>query len=369
MRTAEIAGGGLAGLALAAKLGQGGWRVVVHEAADVLRSGGGGLYISRDGFWALNQINQLEVFQQRSYAPTGFETWVNGRLHRGHENLGVFRTALRQQLHNLLAEAARSSGVEIRTGSRVVDVDPAGALTLENGHQRTADLVVAADGVGSRAHESLDVTRELTRHHDGLVRVLLERSDLQGDEWSASKDCWSYETAALRILYSPCSLDHCYLVMMVSADDAARLALPTDQSLWIASFQLLEPLLTRKPIEARVDRYSSIRLSSWHQGRVVLIGDAAHAMPSSHARGANISLRNAVKLGQALSTIDDVDQAIASWQAEMRPPTIDDQSEAEHLASSRSLHRGFPDVDLDDLVPANMKPIETEKGSRDVVGA
>lgn len=355
MRTAEIAGAGLAGLALAAGLGRNGWQVVVHEAADVLRSGGGGLYISRDGFWALDQLGQREEFDQRSFAPTGFETWVNGTLHRAHENVGVFRTALRQQLHDLLAETAREAGVEIRTGMRVVSADPAGILSLADGRQRNADLVVVANGVGSELFAPLGLTRDRIIHHDGLVRVLHDRSNLPSGDWEVSKDCWSYEYAPLRILYTPCSPEHCYLVMMASAEDEARLTLPPDPALWAPAFPMLAPLLTRTPLETRFDRYGSIRLSGWTSGRAVLIGDAAHAMPSSHARGANISIRNAVELALALNATDDIDAALASWQTEMRPRIARDQEEAEHLASSRSLHRGFPKIDLDDLVPANMK--------------
>lgn len=362
MRTAEIAGAGLAGLALAAGLGRNGWRVVVHEAAEALRSGGGGLYISRDGLWALDQLGQGEAFHQRSFAPTGFETWINGRLHRAHVNDGVFRTALRGQLHDLLAQTARDAGVEIRPGVRVVGADPTGVIHLADGSRRTADLVVAADGVGSRLFEPLGLTRDLLVHHDGLLRVLSDRRELTGGNWEVSKDFWSYEDVPLRILYSPCSSHHCYLVMMVSIDDTARLTLPTDPALWVPAFPMLEPLLRGPPLEARVDRYSSIRLSAWSSGRVALVGDAAHAMPSSHARGANISMRNAVKLALALGATDDIDAALTAWQAEMRPLTADDQEEAEHLASSRSLHRGFPEIDLDDLVPKNMKTISIERG-------
>jgi 2-methyl-3-hydroxypyridine 5-carboxylic acid dioxygenase len=355
MRTAEIAGAGLAGLALAAGLGQSGWRVVVHEAADVLRSGGGGLYISRDGFWALDQLGLGEAFRQCSFQPLGFETWVNGRLHRAHANHGVFRTALRQRLHNLLVKGALEAGVEIRTGSRVVGADSAGVLTLADDTRRNADLVVVADGVGSKLFGSLGLSRDLMVHHDGLVRVLLDRRGLPGSDWETSKDFWSYEDAPLRILYTPCSADRCYLVMMTSADDTARLVLPPDPALWIPHFPLLEPLLQRDPVEARFDRYCSIRLPAWTRGRAVLIGDAAHAMPSSHARGANISIRNAVQLALSLDATGDIDAALATWEAGMRPVIAEDQREAEHLAHSRSLHRGRPQIDLDELVPTNMK--------------
>ncbi len=362
MRTAEIAGAGLAGLALAAGLGQRGWHVIVHEAGEVLRSSGGGLYISRDGMWALDQLGQGEAFRRRSFAPTGFETWINGNLHRAHENDGVFRTALRGQLHNLLVDAARNAGVEIRTNVRVVDVAPSGTLVLEDGSRRNADLVVGADGVGSRLFSALGFDRDLVVHQDGLIRVLHDRRNLPDGVWEASKDFWSYDGVPLRILYSPCSPDHCYLVMMVSADDTARLALPTDLELWAPSFPMLAPILERGPLETRVDRYSTIRLPAWVRGRAALIGDAAHAMPSSHARGANICLRNAVKLAVALSATDDIDAVLATWETEMRPLTSDDQKEAEHLAFSRSLHRGIPEIDLDALVPSNMKPVSVEQG-------
>ena len=362
MKTAEIAGAGLSGLALAAALGQSGWRVVVHEAAQVLRSGGGGLYISRDGFWALEQLGQSEPFQQRSFAPLGFETWINGRMHRAHENHGVFRTALRQQLHDLLAVTARAAGVEIRLGARVVGADPAGVLTLADGSRRSADLVVAADGVGSELFAPLGLERDRVTHNDGIVRVLLDRSGLAGDNWNVSRDNWSYADQPLRILYTPCSRDQCYLVMMASAEHAERLTVPPDFAPWSLAFPPLAPLLARAPREARFDRYCTIRLSAWTSGRAVLIGDAAHAMPSSHARGANISIRTAVKLALALRATDDIEAALAAWQTEMRPEIAGDQREAEHLASSRSLQRGRPQIDLDDLVPANMKPGYDSKG-------
>ena len=362
MRTAQIAGAGLAGLALAAGLGRNGWRVIVHEAGDALRSGGGGLYISRDGFWALDQLGQGEAFRRRSFAPGGFETWVNGKLHRAHKNADVFRTALRGQLHDLLAKAASDAGVEIRTSSRVVGADPAGVLHLEDGSWREADLIVGANGVGSSLFADLGLTRDLVVHHDGLVRALVDRGNLPPGNWETSKDCWSYEGVPLRVLYSPCSPQHCYLVMMVSSDDTVRLTLPTDPALWTPAFPMLAPLLRRPPLEVRVDRYSSIRLSAWSRGRAALIGDAAHAMPSSHARGANISMRNAVRLALALGASDGIEAGLTAWQDEMQPPTAADQHEAEHLAASRSLHRGRPEIDLDDLVPANMKPVEAGEG-------
>jgi 2-polyprenyl-6-methoxyphenol hydroxylase-like FAD-dependent oxidoreductase len=165
--------------------------VVVHEAGEVLRSGGGSLYISRDGLWALDQLGYGEAFRQRSFAPRGFETWINGRLHRAHENDGVFRTVLRAHIASTTCRSGAECGVEIHTGVRVVGVEPSGTLILADASRRSADL--------------------------------------------ASTDA-----------------------------DRCRTVAP--------SFLVLAPLLKRAPLEARVDRYSTIRLPAWVRGHAVLVG-------------------------------------------------------------------------------------------------
>src|SRR5215468_6451746 len=103
-RHAEIAGAGFAGLAAACALAQRGWSVRVHERADRLRTTGAGIYIYENG------LRVLEA----------------------------------------LAEQAKKAGVEIMLNSTGVSALPDGALTLADGTTRQADLVIGADGTGSR---------------------------------------------------------------------------------------------------------------------------------------------------------------------------------------------------------------------------
>jgi hypothetical protein len=51
-------------------------------------------------------------------------------------------------------------------------------------------------------------------------------------------------------------------------------------------------------------------VADWASGRTALVGDAAQAMPSSHARGATISMRNAMKLALALDATADIDAVL-----------------------------------------------------------
>src|SRR6476660_5001354 len=61
MRTAEIVGGGFAGLAAACALAQRGWRVRVHERADRLRTTGAGIYVYENGLRVLETLGAYDA--------------------------------------------------------------------------------------------------------------------------------------------------------------------------------------------------------------------------------------------------------------------------------------------------------------------
>jgi 2-methyl-3-hydroxypyridine 5-carboxylic acid dioxygenase len=334
---AEIAGAGLAGLALAAGLGRLGWSVRVHEAADEPRATGGGLYMTRDGLEALEILGAFDRLKPHLIHPAGYETRIDGRLHSRDVNDGSFCTTLRQLLHETLQGAARDAGVEIVTRSRVVAAEAGGVLRLESGQALAADLVVAADGVGSRIAESVGIKVDRVRFDDSLIRVLLDRRMLTGPEWDDAVDLWNYGGRPLRVLFSPCSATQCYLVMMAPASDIEGAALPIDAALWTRYFPELGALLGQSLVRARIDRYGSVRLDSWVRGRVAIVGDAAHAMPSSIGKGANLGIRNAVALAETLASGSDIDIALAAWQRRQRPIIDAAQEIAERVALARTL--------------------------------
>src|SRR3954469_4935365 len=59
-RSAEIVGGGVAGLAAACALAQRGWRVRVHERADGLRTAGAGINIYDNGLRVLEGLGAYD---------------------------------------------------------------------------------------------------------------------------------------------------------------------------------------------------------------------------------------------------------------------------------------------------------------------
>jgi 2-polyprenyl-6-methoxyphenol hydroxylase-like FAD-dependent oxidoreductase len=62
-----------------------------------------------------------------------------------------------------------------------------------------------------------------------------------------------------------------------------------------------------------------VKLDRWHSGRVVLIGDAAHAGPPTMAEGGCMAMEDAYVLAEVLRCADTVESALDSYEARRRP--------------------------------------------------
>lgn len=334
---AEIAGAGFAGLAAAATLARRGWSVRIHEMADTPRSFGAGLYVYAFAQDVLRHIGAFDSFDATAFTPVSRTIHVDGVARSTTTAQGLYRTTTRAMLHRAVLDAATDAGVEIVTSSRAVGAEPGGALLLDNGRRLEADLVVAADGVRSAIATQLGLGIARVQHPNGITRVLLDRTGLRGPEWDEIGDFYDYRFRPLRVLYTPCSDDSFYFCLMAPSSDTAATRVPVDADLWARAFPSLAPTLRRIGPVGRHDRYTTTTLPSWSVGRVAIIGDAAHAMPSSLGQGAGVSMLNAVRMADAVADANDVATGLATWERTLRPTVERWQHEAEGVARQRSL--------------------------------
>jgi 2-polyprenyl-6-methoxyphenol hydroxylase-like FAD-dependent oxidoreductase len=62
-----------------------------------------------------------------------------------------------------------------------------------------------------------------------------------------------------------------------------------------------------------------MEIDRWHTGRVVLIGDAAHAGPPNMAQGGCMAMEDALVLAEELRSSDSIERALASYVTRRRP--------------------------------------------------
>ena len=331
---AEVAGAGFAGLVAATALAQRGWAVRVHEAAPGPRSIGSGLYVFPFAQAALERIGALDRVRRDAVAPRTRTILIDGER-RSVTPLSGILTTTRARLHEALLATAAEAGVTFAWNSPAAGADPQGALLLANGTRLPADLVLAADGAASAISQSAGFAMTRVRHADGITRVLLDRTGMAGAEWDGVLDLYDYRHRPLRVLYTPCGAGLFYLCLMTPQGDDAAAAVPVDATLWTRSFPHLAPALSRLGGLGRHDRYGTTRLDRWWRGRLAVVGDAAHAMPSSLGQGAGVSMMNALAMAEAVAA--DPAGGLARWEREMRPVVERWQAQAEQVATERSL--------------------------------
>jgi 2-polyprenyl-6-methoxyphenol hydroxylase-like FAD-dependent oxidoreductase len=80
---------------------------------------------------------------------------------------------------------------------------------------------------------------------------------------------------------------------------------------------------TDESLITRLDIYDRDPVERWGEGRVTLLGDAAHAMTTNLAQGACQTVEDAVVLARCLAADRDVERALRAYEARRIPRTAD----------------------------------------------
>jgi 2-methyl-3-hydroxypyridine 5-carboxylic acid dioxygenase len=341
---AEIAGAGFAGLTAAAALAKRGWTVRVHEKDRELRAFGAGIVLWENGLRVLEAIGAYDHVLTNSATPPIYETQYQHET-VSRETFGPirWRTMTRAHLYAALLGAAQRAGAEILVNSEVVGATPDGRIELASGETRHGDLVVGADGVGSKVRDSLDFKQTRTKSRDGITRLLVPRmkAELGPGDWDNVIDFWNLKPRVLRILYTPCNDNDLYLALMAPREDQQGSRVPIDFDLWAENFPQLRPVLAEAAkLHGRYDGYETTVLDKWTAGKVALVGDAAHAMCPALAQGAGCGMMNAYSLAASVSRGHELESALVDWEQRERPITDRCQERSGWFAATRSMSKG-----------------------------
>lgn len=325
-----VIGYGTAGQALSVLLGRDGHHVETFERAAEPGPVGAGFLLQPSGLQVLWEMGLLDavrahaapVHRLHGDTPCGRTVMdmrydqLDARLH----GLGMQRGALFSLLHT-----ARGDDGVLHAGTAILAVDSErGLLRDQHGRQHGPyDLIVAADGAASVLRGQFGAAVQDRPYPWGALWCLLPAED-----WPHGQVLQQRYVAARKMI-------GLLPVGTCPGDDVPRLSffwsLPcTDFArwqeaglpAWLDELHALWPQASARFVHLRAPEqlaraaYRDAVVRTWHVGRLVLAGDAAHSMSPQLGQGVNMALLDALALRDALRVHGGGDAALQAYQAQ-----------------------------------------------------
>lgn len=330
-----IIGAGLGGLAVAIALRKLGCDVQVYEKAQDFRPVGGGFGLLPNGLNSLDAIEPGIVETIKNSAcevsrtvlkNTQGETIRTNPGSRYQDKYGQpLITVWWWRLQQILASKLPSESIHLNRRCIGFEQDEhCVSIYFENGKQVSADLLVGADGIHSVIREALigdgkprylgsmswrsviNCRQEVLNPGElGFVKGNQEFMYLLnvGDGYIS----WLYRRLSPDCTLSKNGVEMKSRVIERLADWGKSLRSLVEAT---PAEQILEtPICDRLP------------LNSWSQGRVTLLGDAAHPMAPALGQGANSTFEDAYELALRCSQASSIQEALATYEQSRIPRT------------------------------------------------
>lgn len=323
---ALIIGGGIAGLASAIALARIGVECEVFEKHDSKEGASIGI-LGR----AANALDDLGLYDLIYKAGTPFPHDTDVAAMRNSagdllsagpplpawqdvkEGVGIYRPTLIRTM----TKVALDLGVKIRQGVTFSKIDnqlKGVTLILTNGEQRTGDILVGADGIGSATREYLFPNGPVPEYTGQMsVRWMAPGPRVEGESWYMSP------SGRLGFYYLP--EDMVYVPSVFDGLDDKHLS---DEDVYKLFSNLLESMTAPAIVELRNRLTPGANIIArpfrwilvpgvWHSNSSILIGDAAHATTAHMSMGGGMALEDAVVLAECIRDAGTVQEAFKTF--------------------------------------------------------
>jgi 2-polyprenyl-6-methoxyphenol hydroxylase-like FAD-dependent oxidoreductase len=340
-----VVGAGIGGLTASLVLSRVAARVTLVERAERPSEVGAALALQPNGMAVLDRLGLLPAVEAVSARVDRMDIRsVTGRrlLTAGMPDLGAgldHAIAVRRtDIHRLLLEAvAGVASVETRFGWTAVMADPGGAVritsTAETGPDLRsttvrADVIVGADGVNSAVRNTGGFESRVSPGSSYVRTTVRGRANPWFEEYWTPLGSFGQAPLGGDLVYFWAAAH-----VAAAAEAVSRRDLAAFRQEWRRVLPAAADLLERVSSfdDLLVNTVRRVDCRRWFSGRLVLLGDAAHAMPPNLGQGANSALVDGVVLAEELARAPSVKVALARYDKRRRPLTRRVQKTAEML--------------------------------------
>ncbi|MDZ7705486.1 MAG: FAD-dependent monooxygenase [Trueperaceae bacterium] len=326
-----ISGGGIAGCALANFLRRHDHHVDIIDKASSWERAGYGISLWTNGIRVLEKLGLDQRFFDIGEA---IHTWTlrddDGEVLSTLDLSGMDGPPLtaihRADLHRIVREAIPGVPLSMDTTVEKLEQDDGGVdVTLSGGRQERYDLVVGADGIRSGVRELVFDDWHFDDTHTAVWSFWIP-DDVSVPE--GFTELWGERGKVL--LSAPVAGRHMASFAAPVDDEIRGDALDSLRRRVEGDDWLIPDIVGQLSDDAAIfhDRLLQVSAPTWSRGRVVLVGDAAHALHPIVGMGASLALEDADVLADALANHDRVEEGLEHFTKQRQPHVASVRREA-----------------------------------------
>lgn len=335
MKKALIVGAGIGGMAAAIALKQQGWQPIIIERAKSRRTGGYFIGLQPAGREAAEKLGVMASITTRTpkqsanwdILPDGSRLRVAGFA----DQLTRPAVLLRGDAEEGLWQGIQTHNIEIWFNCTPIALENRGQqVWVKLNHQgqeleMNFDLVIGADGLRSTVRRLAFGKHEKFMRPLGMIICAYQlQNHING---FAEQDGIMICQKKRSLWVFPLENHNPTALFTYRTDDInAQFVEPADTTL-LQVYQdmdqnnIINEVLSdlRQSSDYLFDSVNMVKMPKWHDGRIVLLGDAAWCLTLYSGMGATAAMKGGYELGKALATQADISTALTTWEKSMRP--------------------------------------------------
>jgi salicylate hydroxylase len=345
-----VIGAGIGGLTAALALADAGFEISVHEQAAALGEVGAGLTVSRGAQAVLAELGLTSTLRQRASVvrSNAFLHYRTGELIDGavdhsdgapgpEDPAGSRPPSHNWQIHRADLHAILAAALQARAPAALhlshrlvglVDDGPVVRISFDGGRSTEADIVIGADGLRSRVKELLWGAGPLRPTGQVAFRCMVDGSQA-APFLGAGRAAVYYGPGATfnRYTLRAGSIVNCVAIARTGTfhdEGYDHPASPAEMGELFASWHPDVTGLLARSNPGQLRRwalYDRDPLPQWRQGRVTLLGDAAHPMLPFLGLGAAMAMEDGFVLARCLAGTSSIPAGLDRYEAQRGPRT------------------------------------------------